>query len=346
MKQILVDLCERGVVPDSVTRAGMRRLIGGRLNQESGQDAAARLEAFTKAIQEGPIAIATEDANNQHYMVPDRFFVEALGPRLKYSSCLYGPGVTDLAQAEEAMLAETVKRAEIADDMDILELGCGWGSLSLYMAEHFPNARIWAVSNSSSQREYIEGVAARKGFENLTVITADVAELSMDRQFDRVVSVEMFEHMRNYQALLSNISTWLRDDGKLFVHIFCHRAHGYTFEINEGTDWMAENFFTGGIMPSFDIFDRVESPMQLSQAWWINGQHYERTLNGWLEKLDERKPQVEKLFMDHYGESLGAARRRVQKWRMFFMASAELFGFDEGSEWGVGHYLLEKGQGQ
>lgn len=344
MKQILVDLCERGVVPDSVTRAGMRRLIGGRLGQESGQDAAERLNAFTQAIQDGPIAIATDDANNQHYMVPDQFFVEVLGPRLKYSSCLYHPGVRDLAQAEVTMLAETVKRAELVNGMDILELGCGWGSLSLYMAERLPKSTIWAVSNSASQREYIEGVAARKGLKNLTVVTANVAELSLDRQFDRVVSVEMFEHMRNYRALLSNIHLWLRDEGKLFVHIFCHRAHGYTFEVGEGTDWMAENFFTGGIMPSFDVFDRVESPMNLVQAWWINGQHYERTLNSWLEKLDQRRAFVEKLFMDHYGESQSAARRRIQKWRMFFMASAELFGFDDGTEWGVGHYLLEKGQ--
>lgn len=345
MKQFLVDLCERGMVPDSVTRAGMRRLIGGRLEQEQAGDAAARLAAFTAAIQQGPIAIATEDANNQHYMVPDAFFHEVLGPRLKYSSCLYGPGVRDLAAAEEAMLAETVKRAELADGMDILELGCGWGSLSLYMAEHFPKARIWAVSNSSSQRWSIEARAKERGLDNLTVITANVAEMSLDRQFDRVVSVEMFEHMRNYRALLEKVAGWLRDEGKLFVHIFCHRAHGYTFEVGEGTDWMAENFFTGGIMPSFDIFDRVDSPLMLSQAWWINGQHYERTLNGWLEKLDARRDGVEKLFMDHYGESRAAAGRRIQKWRMFFMASAELFGFDQGQEWGVGHYLLKKDAG-
>jgi len=337
MKQAVIDLVERGLVPDTLTRFGMRRMIGDRLEMEQSN---ADLSSFFDFVTEGPIAEDVDLANSQHYEVPDAFYQLVLGPNLKYSSCFYEQGDEGLLVAEETMLAMTCARAELKDGQDILELGCGWGSLSLYMASHFPNAKITAVSNSSSQREYIEGQAAKRGLNNLTVLTANVGTLSIDRQFDRVVSVEMFEHMRNYAALTDNVRNWLREDGLAFVHIFCHRTYGYLFEVKDANDWMAENFFTGGIMPSFDIFERTSDALTMQHKWWIDGTHYEKTLNAWLDLLDQKRDEATELFMTHYGESRADARRRVQRWRMFFMASAELFGFADGKEWGVGHFLL------
>lgn len=344
MKQMMIDLVERGVVPDIVTRAGMRNMIGDRLKQENNLAQFGSQEDFVDFVRQGPIAEDIDLANTQHYEVPDDFFKLALGPNLKYSSCYYPTGDEALEQAELAMLALTCERAMLEDGQSVLELGCGWGSLTLYMGAQFPNSTITAVSNSNSQREYIEGQAKARGLSNVTVLTANVGTLSMDRQFDRVVSVEMFEHMRNYAALTENVRNWLVSDGLAFVHIFCHRAHGYAFEVKDANDWMAENFFTGGIMPSFDIFEKSSDALKVQTKWWIDGTHYERTLNGWLDLADDRKEDIIDLFVDHYGESKAAARRRLQKWRMFFMASAELFGYAKGQEWGVGHFLLRPAQ--
>ncbi len=337
MKSKLIDLCERGVIPDFVTRAGMRHLIGQRLNQELDRDGR---NEFFKFISDGPIAEDIVEANSQHYEVPDEFFRQILGPRLKYSSCYYENGAEDLTVAEDTMLALTCERAGLANGQDILELGCGWGSLTLFMAETYPEATITAVSNSNSQRNFIMQRAKLRGLNNVTVITANVGTLSMDKRFDRIVSVEMFEHMRNYTALTDNVRRWLHDDGRAFIHIFCHRNLPYLFETGGETDWMAENFFTGGIMPSFDIFEQAAPSMMVERKWWINGTHYERTLEDWCALLDNRKAVVTELFMNQYGESKKDAHRRIQKWRMFLMASAELFGYADGSEWGVGHFLL------
>lgn len=337
MKGKLIDLCERGVVPDGMTRMGIRHLIGRRLDQEQKRNGR---DDFFDYISKGPIAEDIDDANNQHYEVPDDFFRQVLGPRLKYSSCLYESGNETLAMAEDAMLALTCQRAELADGQDVLELGCGWGSLTLYMAEQFPNAKITAVSNSNSQRCHIMRRADLRGLKNVNVITANVGTLSMDRQFDRIVSVEMFEHMRNYAALTTNVRQWLRNDGRAFIHIFCHRNLPYLFEVEGETDWMAENFFTGGIMPSFDIFEQSAPALSVERKWWINGTHYERTLEDWCDLLDARRKVVTDLFMTHYGESKKDAQRRIQRWRIFLMSSAELFGYADGTEWGVGHFML------
>lgn len=340
MKQTLINLVEKRVIPDPLTRFGIRRMIGDRLQSEYANERRGGRHAFLSHLTGGPIADHIDLANDQHYEVPDAFFQQVLGPQLKYSSALYENGNTSLAEAENAMLALTCARAKLEGDMDILELGCGWGSLTLYMAEHFPTARIKAVSNSHSQREYIESQAAARSLQNVTVVTANVATLELDQRFDRVVSVEMFEHMRNYTALTEKVKNWLRPDGLAFVHIFCHHQFGYVFEVADANDWMAENFFTGGIMPSFDIFESTSQALDLQEKWWLNGTHYQRTLEAWRELLDERTESVRTLFMDYYSEDRAAANRRIQRWRMFFMASAELFGYADGTEWGVGHFLL------
>lgn len=342
MKQTLIDLCERQIVPEAMIRLGMRRMIGQRLHNEETLFHANGADRFFEDVKEGAVAEFTDMANDQHYEVPDAFFQLVLGPRLKYSSGFYPEPAADLTAAEEAMLALTCQRAELEDGQDILELGCGWGSLTLYMAEHYPGANITAVSNSASQRAYIEGQAKERGFGNVTVITADVARLELDQSFDRVVSVEMFEHMRNYKALTENVANWLRPEGKVFIHIFCHQQFGYLFEVQNANDWMAENFFTGGIMPSFDIFENTSDALEVETKWWVDGTHYQKTLEDWKLLLDEKEEQVIALFMGFYAESRSAAKRRAQKWRMFFMASAELFGFAGGTEWGVGHFVLKK----
>ena len=341
MKQALINLAERRIIPDPITRLGMRRMIGTRLHNEYANEDRGGRQSFLTHVTGGPIADHTDLANNQHYEVPDAFFQKVLGPRLKYSSALYESPQTTLGEAEEAMLALTCQRAAIQDGMDVLELGCGWGSLTLYMAERFPNAKIKAVSNSHSQREYIEAEAAQRGLRNVTVLTHNVATLELDQSFDRVVSVEMFEHMRNYAALTQKVRNWLRADGLALIHIFCHKQFGYVFEVEDANDWMAENFFTGGIMPSFDIFENTSTALRLGGKWWISGTHYQRTLEDWRELLDQKNDEVRTLFMRHYNEGQAQADRRIQRWRMFFMASAELFGFADGSEWGVGHFLLK-----
>ncbi|MGB0920276.1 MAG: SAM-dependent methyltransferase [Alphaproteobacteria bacterium] len=340
MKQTLINLVEKRVIPDPLTRFGMRRMIGDRLQNEYANDSRGGRHAFLSHVTGGPIADHTDLANDQHYEVPDAFFQKVLGPRLKYSSALYENAETTLGEAENAMLKLTCERAKLEDGMDVLELGCGWGSLTLYMAEHYPNAKIKAVSNSHSQREYIEAQAKARGFTNVTVLTANVATIALDQSFDRVVSVEMFEHMRNYAALTEKVKNWLRPDGLAFVHIFCHQQFGYVFEVQNANDWMAENFFTGGIMPSFDIFENTSNALDLQEKWWIAGTHYQRTLEDWRNLLDEKTESVRALFMEYYSEDRAAANRRIQRWRMFFMASAELFGYADGTEWGVGHFLL------
>lgn len=340
----LLGLAERGLLPDALLRLGMRRLCTQRLRDEHAgdPDAAARRNAtLVEELRRSPVAIHTDAANRQHYELPPGFFTQCLGPRLKYSGCYYPTGRETLAQAEEAMLAHYLRRAELADGQDILELGCGWGSLTLWMAEHLPNARITAVSNSAPQRQFIEAQCRQRGFDNVRVLTCDVNQLELpSAAFDRCVSVEMFEHMRNYQALLQGIGGWLRDDGKLFVHIFCHRTLLYPFETAGEGNWMGRHFFTGGLMPAADTLLWFQDALRIEDRWLVDGTHYQRTANHWLANQDAHRAEVLAILREAYGD---AAPLWFQRWRMFWMACAELFGYDRGREWMVAHYRFAKG---
>jgi cyclopropane-fatty-acyl-phospholipid synthase len=339
---VLIDLMEQGILPDAVIRRGIRLLLKRRLRDEyHGDTEVERLHQreFFEVLRKNPLAVATEAANEQHYELPPAFFSLVLGPRRKYSSCLYPIGVTGIAVAEEAMLAETCSRACLVDGMDILELGCGWGSLTLWMAENYPHASITAVSNSAPQREFIESVCREKGFGNVRIITADMNIFAIDETFDRIVSVEMFEHMRNYAELLKRISGWLKPDGRLFVHIFCHRELAYFFETEGEDNWMGRYFFTGGIMPSDHLLFYFNDHLLVEDHWRVNGRHYQQTSEDWLKLQDARREQIMPVLHDVYGDE---AELWFQRWRVFFMACAELFGYNNGNEWFVGHYLLKK----
>jgi cyclopropane-fatty-acyl-phospholipid synthase len=339
----LLGLAERGWVPDALLRAGIRRLCAQRLREEHAGDpdaAARRNAALIAELRRSPVAIHTDAANRQHYELPPAFFHACLGPRLKYSSCFYPTGKETLAQAEDAMLALYGERAQLADGQDILELGCGWGSLTLWMAEHYPNARITAVSNSRPQREFIEARCRERGFAHVRVLTCDVNRLELPANgFDRCVSVEMFEHMRNYATLLGRIGGWLRADGKLFVHLFCHRTLLYPFETAGEDNWMGRHFFTGGLMPAADTLLWFQDALRIDDRWLLDGTHYQRTANDWLHEQDSRRDEVLAILRVAYGD---AAPLWYQRWRMFWMACAELFGYDHGREWMVAHYRFSK----
>ena len=340
---LAIELCERGWLPDPIMRFGIRRLLATRLRNETVGETEQQFERYHRRLDElrqSRIALDTDKANEQHYEVPAEFFRLVLGRHLKYSCSYFGPGVSDLDQAEEKMLALTCDRAELADGQQVLELGCGWGSLTLWMARRFPDSRITAVSNSASQREYILAQARAAGLSNVNVITADANEFEAEGRFDRVVSVEMFEHMRNYQALLAKIAGWLNPGGKLFVHIFCHRQVMYPFSVEGSYDWMAEYFFTGGLMPSEHTLLYFQDDLRLERQWRVPGHHYEKTSNAWLENLDQHRDQALAIFAPVYGPA--EAERWVNRWRMFFMACAELFGYAQGTEWLVAHYRFVK----
>lgn len=343
MIKTLINMIERGYLPDSMVRAGIRKLCRQRLIEEKAHDvelASQRYTEFLEELKQSPLAIDTDKANEQHYEVDADFYHHALGARRKYSSCYYH-GNESLDEAEENMLALYLERGEFVDGHDILELGCGWGSITLYMAEKLPHSKITGVSNSNSQRRYIMAKAKEKGFDNVEIITCDINELSLEQTFDRVISIEMFEHVRNYQNLFNNISGWLKDNGKLFVHVFCHRYLMYPF-IAEGEDnWMAKYFFSGGQMPAADTFLNFQQHLKIEQRWINSGQHYEKTSNHWLKNMDKNKQQIMPIFERVYGSD---AKLWFQRWRIFFMSCAELFGYDEGREWLVAHYLFNKNQ--
>lgn len=343
----LIDLMERGLLPQSCIRLGIRRLCRERLkslqfsNPEYEQN---RESEYIKELKQSAIAFATEKANEQHYEIPSQFYNLVLGPRKKYSSGFWPEGCQSLAESEEQALAISIARAQIQDGMRILDMGCGWGSMTLKIAEMFPRAFVTGLSNSNSQREFIMAEAKRRGLSNVEVVTGDIGVFNgldgWQQSFDRVVSIEMLEHVRNYEALFEKISGWLKPGGKMFVHIFSHRQHAYPFDAEGDDNWMGRYFFTGGQMPSHHLLTRFQKDLLLEEEWAWSGQHYQKTSEAWLKNMDMHKQEILKIFIQVYGER--EAARWVERWRVFFMSCAELFGYRDGKEWGVSHYRFVK----
>jgi len=330
-----------GWVPDFIIRRRIRKLIQQRLDEETMHGGQPDYTAgILQAMRSGPVAIHTEAANEQHYELPPPFFREVLGSQMKYSCCYWDDHTKTLDMAEEAALSLTIQRAGLQDGMRILELGCGWGSLTLAMARRFPDARITAVSNSAPQRQYIQNRCVAEGIDNVRIITADMNEFTPDKQYDRVVSVEMFEHMRNWETLLQRIHSWLKPDGKLFIHIFTHKRFTYFYEYKDETDWMSKYFFTGGIMPSESLMSELNNPFRIEEQWTWSGTHYQKTAEEWLKNMTRSRGDVLPVLEETYGRS--ELKKWWVYWRVFFMSCAELWGYNGGKEWTVSHYLLSK----
>lgn len=331
-----IRFAENAPLPDFMLRTGVFALVG-RTRRVLASLPGSYEEAFAREMERFPIAEHTDAANEQHYEVPAAFFALALGPRRKYSSCLYLEENQTLEGAEIDALDETVKHAALEDGQNILELGCGWGSLSLFMAERFPRAKITSVSNSASQRAYIEGEAKKRGLANLRIVTADMNVFQIEEKFDRIVSVEMFEHMANWRPLFTRMRGWLKPEGRVFIHIFTHKSQPYRFDRNDKSDWIAQHFFTGGIMPSHGLIRQFPDLFHVEKEWKWSGMHYQKTADHWLENMDRNEAEVRKVFQPVYG---GQTELWINRWRLFFLATSGLFGHANGSEWGVSHYLL------
>lgn len=329
---------EKGYVPDPVIRFGIRNLLKQRLKDMKSQD----LDSHAKILKDSPLAIMTKQANEQHYEVPTEFYELCLGQHKKYSSCYWDENTQELEQAEQKALDISIERAEIKDGMRILELGCGWGSLSLELARRFPNSPVTVVSNSATQKQFIDSQAHKRGLKNLTVLTRDLGKEENynfgDEKFDRVMSIEMMEHLRNYEKFFSLVVKSMKPDAKFFIHIFTHKTTPYFFETEGEDNWMGKYFFSGGQMPARDLFDQFNQHLNVSKKWDWNGTHYQKTLEAWLLKMDQNEEQVRALFKQAYGAE--NVELWVNRWRVFYMACSELFGFNKGEEWAVTHYLL------
>lgn len=343
MLNYLINLAERGWIPDWLIRQGIRQLLAQRIRCLTDQGELDQRKLIEQLSSDG-LAVETEAANAQHYEVPAAFFQRVLGTRLKYSCALFESADSALDQAEEAMLELTCQRAGIEDGQNILELGCGWGSLTIWMAEHFPNSRITAISNSHSQRAHIEKELQSKQLHNATILTRDMRTFDCGQKFDRIVSVEMFEHMRNYRELFQRIAGWMQPHGRLFVHIFCHQHMTYLFETEGASNWMGRHFFTGGTMPAESLFSQFKDDLAIEQQWRVNGMHYWQTCESWLQRLDSNYSELHRLFAREMIPS--QATVMLQRWRIFMMACAELFRYDDGNQWFVAHYLFSPTAGQ
>ena len=335
---LAVYLAEKRILNDAIVRFGIRRRLAGKLNALARSPRSS--EDWLQDLEGRPLAEDTDAANEQHYEIPADYFSNVLGPHLKYSSGYWSENCNTLEQSEADMLKLTGQRAELADGQRVLELGCGWGSLSLWMAKHFPKSQFTAVSNSNSQREYIVDQAKQRGLTNLEVITCNINDFQPTASFDRIVSVEMFEHLRNHRALFKKIHQWLLPEGKLFVHIFAHREHTYLYDANEPGDWMSRYFFTGGIMPATDLLPTAAAGLlDLESEWSVNGMHYSKTLEAWLQLQDSCEPKILDIFKQCYGSQ---NRLWLQRWRIFYLACSELFAYNKGNEWFVMHYRFAK----
>ncbi|MCX7997921.1 MAG: cyclopropane-fatty-acyl-phospholipid synthase family protein [Leptospiraceae bacterium] len=341
--KMMFNLLERNLLPDFLIRFGIRRLLAQRLKDEdkgnTEKNQAALLE-FIEGLKKSPIAIHTLDANEQHYEVPTEFYKYVLGKRMKYSSGYWTSANDTLDTSEENMLRLSCERAELEDGMEVLDLGCGWGSLTLYIAEKYPNCKVTGVSNSKTQKEYIDSVCKQKGFQNVQIITQDMNVFEIEKQFDRLMSVEMLEHMKNYEKLFSKFARFMKKDALFFVHIFTHKTYAYHFEVKDETDWMSKYFFTGGMMPSDHLLLYFQKDLEILKHWHVSGKHYQKTSEGWLRNMDKHKKEILPIFEKTYG------KENVTKWwvywRVFFMACAELWGYRNGEEWIVSHYLFKK----
>lgn len=336
-------LLERNMIPDFLIRIGIRRLLKAKLDEEQSlkkQMGDKRKSDLIDFLKSSPIAVNTREANEQHYEMPTEFFELVMGKHMKYSCGLWQEGANDFDASEQDMLALTVERAQVSDGMAVLELGCGWGSLTLFMAQKFPKSQIVGVSNSATQKEFILRQAKNRKLANIRILTADMNDFTIAEKFDRVVSVEMLEHMRNYQKLLAKIDGFLKDDGKLFVHIFTHREFAYLYQEKDPSDWIAKYFFTGGIMPSDDLLSYFQDQLKLEQQWQVDGTHYQKTSEAWLKNMDKNKDLIMPILKSTYGP--GQAIKWWVYWRVFFMSCAELWGYRNGTEWIVSHYRFRK----
>lgn len=341
-----VKVLEHGYMPDAITRVGIRSLVKQRLNEsfEKTNHDSQYIKHYAQSLRESPLAIMTKKANEQHYEVPTEFYDLSLGQHKKYSSCYWDKNTKSLEEAEQRALDISIEHAGVQDGMRVLELGCGWGSLSLELGKRFPNSQIVAVSNSKTQKEYIDNKARERGLKNITVLTRDLGFESNyhfgEEKFDRVMSIEMMEHLRNYDLFFKSIAPSMKDDGKFFIHIFTHKEIPYFFETEGEDNWMGKHFFSGGQMPSRDLFDEFNKDLVVEKKWDWNGEHYSKTLEAWLDNTDDEKDRVLSMFKKTYGE--GSEVVWYNRWRVFFMSCSELFKYNNGEEWGVTHYLMKK----